>query len=91
MKSSTDYRMIILADRGPMEFPMFDFAQQVNGEWLSLLTGKTAEQMNSEAAAKFWQEIEATGSAELRLVKLVSMSYGERLCRAYDKTTTQAA
>jgi hypothetical protein len=91
MNASTQYRMIIFADRGPMEFPMFDFAEQVNGEWLSLSTGKTVEQMNQEAITAFWHELDTVGYTEQRLLKTVSKNYGERLCRAWDKATAHIA
>jgi hypothetical protein len=90
MKANTKYRMLILADRGPMEFPMFDFAQQVGDQWVSLSTGKTAEQLNEAAATAFLTALATTGAATYYgPVKLVSLAYGERLCRAYDKATAQ--
>jgi hypothetical protein len=92
MKKVTEYRMIVLADNNTGAYPMVDLAQQVNGQWLSVETAKTAEQLNEESATNLILSLAATGIATCHEpVKLVSYAHGLHLCRAYEKEAARRA
>jgi hypothetical protein len=92
MKKSTEYRMLVLADRNVSICPVVDLAQQVNGHWLGLEAEKTAEQLNEEAEAAFELALSMTGSATYYgPVKLVSYAYGQQICRAWEKAEAARA
>ncbi len=76
MKNATEYRMIVLANPRPLDFPMVDFAQLVNGEWVSVSTGKTAKQLSKEVVA-------GLANYDLRPVKTATLAHGEQLLSAY--------
>ena len=62
------YKMLVMQCWLSSTFPMIDYAHEVNGQWVSLNSGKTVADLNN--TGEFADPI-----------KLVSLAYGHRLCR----------